>query len=351
MTNLSIQSTQRPEFSYPAAVKASNIVTPYFLNECLLDDSYRSMSPLGIDAVPDLTNSNTSRSNSIDLQSISSISEDVPSSVMFAGGSLSLSEAFDLDASATALFDFAQQGENDSLLKLHGVNNPELNPFHSLQSFQPEHFELHQQQTQFLKTNGMVSSLPEDQSVLFGFRDSEGLIKPVPVKDFQNEPLKNELPIVLQHSEYSDAASKHPSLLISPSLAPLADKSLAAAILPDTMHESVISDTVNNPVNTAKPFSPLQTNARGRMPSVAAQGILEGRIQKTFPCPEKKCGRLFARFEHAERHMRTHTGVKPYMCDICFKRCTRSDNVLQHKRLVHAGQPYSMNTCYTFSEK
>ena len=52
------------------------------------------------------------------------------------------------------------------------------------------------------------------------------------------------------------------------------------------------------------------------------------------------CGSKFLRSSHLYRHIRIHTGAKPYICEICRKRFSRSDykaaHVLRHQRaLVH----------------
>jgi hypothetical protein len=42
---------------------------------------------------------------------------------------------------------------------------------------------------------------------------------------------------------------------------------------------------------------------------------------RTFQC--QRCSRTFARLEHLQRHDRSHTKEKPYVCDKCPKSFTR----------------------------
>ena len=60
--------------------------------------------------------------------------------------------------------------------------------------------------------------------------------------------------------------------------------------------------------------------------------------QRKFQCIY--CGNKFIRFTHLQRHLRIHTGAKPYVCPICRKPFSRSDymsaHILRyHKEKVH----------------
>ena len=54
----------------------------------------------------------------------------------------------------------------------------------------------------------------------------------------------------------------------------------------------------------------------------------ELKAKKRFQCIY--CGSKFVRSTHLYRHLRIHTGAKPYVCPICRKRFSRSDYMSAH---------------------
>ena len=69
---------------------------------------------------------------------------------------------------------------------------------------------------------------------------------------------------------------------------------------------------------------------------------------KPFKC--EMCGRAFSRSDHLTTHKRTHTGEKPFKCDFCGRSFARSDERKRHIK-VHQKDKKSNVTCTNASIK
>ncbi|NXN03705.1 EGR4 protein, partial [Sylvia borin] len=67
--------------------------------------------------------------------------------------------------------------------------------------------------------------------------------------------------------------------------------------------------------------------------------------EKAFACPVENCVRSFARSDELNRHLRIHTGHKPFQCRICLRNFSRSDHLTTHIRTHTGVKPFSCDTC------
>lgn len=80
--------------------------------------------------------------------------------------------------------------------------------------------------------------------------------------------------------------------------------------------------------------------------SVNADGSKSSRKKKSqrFYCTEyPPCNLSFTRSEHLARHIRKHTGERPFQCH-CSRRFSRLDNLRQHAQTVHVNEDIPMDS-------
>uniref|UniRef100_A0AAQ4PPM0 C2H2-type domain-containing protein n=1 Tax=Gasterosteus aculeatus aculeatus TaxID=481459 RepID=A0AAQ4PPM0_GASAC len=66
---------------------------------------------------------------------------------------------------------------------------------------------------------------------------------------------------------------------------------------------------------------------------------------KPFPCSVPGCERRFSRSDELNRHVRIHTGQKPFRCAICARSFSRSDHLTTHTRTHTGEKPFSCDVC------
>uniref|UniRef100_A0A1A8JQ00 C2H2-type domain-containing protein n=1 Tax=Nothobranchius kuhntae TaxID=321403 RepID=A0A1A8JQ00_NOTKU len=85
--------------------------------------------------------------------------------------------------------------------------------------------------------------------------------------------------------------------------------------------------------------APKQPRAGRRAPAK------NGPKSKPFPCYVQGCERRFSRSDELNRHVRIHTGQKPFQCTICARSFSRSDHLTTHTRTHTGEKPFSCDVC------
>merc|ERR1711981_153175 len=78
-----------------------------------------------------------------------------------------------------------------------------------------------------------------------------------------------------------------------------------------------------------------QTNESGEELYDQLRGKFPDYVNRKIIC--LFCSRKFWSAEDLRRHVRTHTGERPYSCDICNRRFTLKHSMLRHKKKHDSG--------------
>ncbi|KAL0169573.1 hypothetical protein M9458_034169, partial [Cirrhinus mrigala] len=63
--------------------------------------------------------------------------------------------------------------------------------------------------------------------------------------------------------------------------------------------------------------------------------------EKPYKCPQ--CNYASAHFDNLKRHHRVHTGEKPYKCRVCDYACGNLANLKRHERIHSGAKPFHCN--------
>lgn len=115
------------------------------------------------------------------------------------------------------------------------------------------------------------------------------------------------------------------------------------------------------PLNTIRNFTLAGPATDGPIASAFAQNLplrpilrprkYPNRPSKTpvherpYPCPAESCDRRFSRSDELSRHLRIHTGHKPFQCRICMRSFSRSDHLTTHIRTHTGEKPFTCDHC------
>ncbi|KAK7910124.1 hypothetical protein WMY93_014808 [Mugilogobius chulae] len=91
---------------------------------------------------------------------------------------------------------------------------------------------------------------------------------------------------------------------------------------------------------------PTSSGVHVPAPKAAARGRRQKSVKaKPFPCVVQGCERRFSRSDELNRHVRIHTGQKPFQCTICSRAFSRSDHLTTHTRTHTGEKPFSCDVC------
>ncbi|XP_076148278.1 early growth response protein 1 [Alosa pseudoharengus] len=111
------------------------------------------------------------------------------------------------------------------------------------------------------------------------------------------------------------------------------------------------------PLSTIKAFA-TQTGSQDLKSVYQSQLIKPSRMRKypnrpsktppherPYACPVETCDRRFSRSDELTRHIRIHTGQKPFQCRICMRNFSRSDHLTTHIRTHTGEKPFACEIC------
>ncbi|XP_020663297.3 early growth response protein 4 [Pogona vitticeps] len=155
----------------------------------------------------------------------------------------------------------------------------------------------------------------------------------------------------LPHPLLQDFEPSLPQAELMPSLINPGDQRLHSTSSPSSL-VSMADFLAHAPGSSASALGPsrnasvlLEPKKRPRRGKCSSKCFCPKPHEKAFACPVENCIRSFARSDELNRHLRIHTGHKPFQCRICLRNFSRSDHLTTHIRTHTGEKPFSCDDC------